>query len=209
MYARYIKRGLDILLSFFILLILLLPLLVMTVLGAIIMRGNPFFCQTRPGKNGKLFKLIKFRSMTNKYDASGALLPDAQRLTKYGQFIRATSLDELPEFLNILIGNMSFIGPRPLLVEYLPYYTEEENRRHEVLPGLTGLAQVNGRNGLSWEQRFALDVQYVDTISFLGDLKIVFLTVKAVFCRSGVQVDTAQQEGNFAQMRKAQLEEIK
>lgn len=209
MYARYIKRGLDILLSFFILLILLLPLLVMTVLGAIIMRGNPFFCQTRPGKNGKLFKLIKFRSMTNKYDASGALLPDAQRLTKYGQFIRATSLDELPEFLNILIGNMSFIGPRPLLVEYLPYYTEEENRRHEVLPGLTGLAQVNGRNGLSWEQRFALDVQYVDTISFLGDLKIVFLTIKAVFCRSGVQVDTAQQEGNFAQMRKAQLEEIK
>ncbi len=209
MYARYIKRGLDILLSFFILLILLLPLLVMTVLGAIIMRGNPFFCQTRPGKNGKLFKLIKFRSMTNKYDASGALLPDAQRLTKYGQFIRATSLDELPEFLNILIGNMSFIGPRPLLVEYLPYYTKEENRRHEVLPGLTGLAQVNGRNGLSWEQRFALDVQYVDTISFLGDLKIVFLTVKAVFCRSGVQVDTAQQEGNFAQMRKAQLEEIK
>ena len=209
MYARYIKRGLDILLSFFILLILFLPLLVMTVLGAIIMRGNPFFCQTRPGKNGKLFKLIKFRSMTNKYDASGTLLPDAQRLTKYGQFIRATSLDELPEFLNILIGNMSFIGPRPLLVEYLPYYTEEENRRHEVLPGLTGLAQVNGRNGLSWEQRFALDVQYVDTISFLGDLKIVFLTVKAVFCRSGVQVDTAQQEGNFAQMRKAQLEEIK
>ena len=209
MYARYIKRGLDILLSFFILLILFLPLLVMTVLGAIIMRGNPFFCQTRPGKNGKLFKLIKFRSMTNKYDASGTLLPDTQRLTKYGQFIRATSLDELPEFLNILIGNMSFIGPRPLLVEYLPYYTEEENRRHEVLPGLTGLAQVNGRNGLSWEQRFALDVQYVDTISFLGDLKIVFLTVKAVFCRSGVQVDTAQQEGNFAQMRKAQLEEIK
>lgn len=181
--------------------------LVMILLGAIFMGGNPFYTQARPGKNGKIFRLIKFRSMTNRKDSQGKLLPDAQRVTGYGRFIRAASLDELPEFLNIFIGNMAFIGPRPLLEEYLPYYTPEEMRRHEVLPGLTGLAQVSGRNGLSWEERFRLDVQYVDHLSFLLDVKIIFLTVKAVLCRSGVQVDTSKEEGNFAQIRKAQLQE--
>lgn len=207
MYKKFLKRCLDLLLSLMVLSILSPVFLVMILLGTIFMRGNPFYTQARPGKDGKIFRLIKFRSMTNRKDAEGKLLPDAQRVTAYGRFIRAASLDELPEFLNIFIGNMAFIGPRPLLVEYLPYYTPEEMRRHEVLPGLTGLAQVNGRNGLSWEERFRLDVQYVDSVSFLLDLKIVFLTVKAVVCRSGVQVDTSKEEGNFAQIRKEQLQE--
>ena len=207
MYKKFFKRLLDLFLSLMVLNLLSPIFLVMIVLGIIFMRGNPFYTQARPGKDGEIFHLIKFRSMTNRRDAKGELLPDCQRVTGYGRFIRATSLDELPEFLNIFVGDMAFIGPRPLLVEYLPYYTSEEMRRHEVLPGLTGLAQVSGRNGLSWEDRFRLDVRYVDSVSFLMDLKIVFLTVKAVVCRSGVQVDTAQEEGNFAQIRKAQLQE--
>lgn len=207
MYKKFLKRCLDLLLSLMVLSILSPVFLVMILLGTIFMRGNPFYTQERPGKDGKIFRLIKFRSMTNRKDARGVLLPDAQRVTAYGRFIRAASLDELPEFLNILIGNMAFIGPRPLLVEYLPYYNSEEMRRHEVLPGLTGLAQVNGRNGLSWEERFRLDVQYVDNLSFLLDVKIVFLTVKAVLCRSGVQVDTSREEGNFARIRREQLQE--
>lgn len=207
MYKKFFKRLLDLFLSLMVLNLLSPIFVVMIVLGMIFMRGNPFYTQARPGKDGEIFHLIKFRSMTNRRDAKGELLPDCQRVTGYGRFIRATSLDELPEFLNIFVGDMAFIGPRPLLVEYLPYYTSEEMRRHEVLPGLTGLAQVSGRNGLSWEDRFRLDVRYVDSVSFLMDLKIVFLTVKAVVCRSGVQVDTAQEEGNFAQIRKAQLQE--
>lgn len=207
MYKKFLKRCLDLLLSLMVLSILSPVFLVMILLGTIFMRGNPFYTQERPGKDGKIFRLIKFRSMTNRKDARGVLLPDAQRVTAYGRFIRAASLDELPEFLNILIGNMAFIGPRPLLVEYLPYYSSEEMRRHEVLPGLTGLAQVNGRNGLSWEERFRLDVQYVDNLSFLLDVKIIFLTVKAVLCRSGVQVDTSREEGNFARIRREQLQE--
>lgn len=207
MYKKFFKRLLDLFLSLVVLNLLSPIFVVMIVLGMIFMRGNPFYTQARPGKDGEIFHLIKFRSMTNRRDAKGELLPDCQRVTGYGRFIRATSLDELPEFLNIFVGDMAFIGPRPLLVEYLPYYTSEEMRRHEVLPGLTGLAQVSGRNGLSWEDRFRLDVRYVDSVSFLMDLKIVFLTVKAVVCRSGVQVDTAQEEGNFAQIRKAQLQE--
>lgn len=207
MYKKFLKRCLDLLLSLLVLTLLSPVFLVMIILGAILMGGNPFYTQARPGKNGEIFRLIKFRSMTNRKDAEGKLLPDAQRVTGYGCFIRAASLDELPEFLNIFIGDMAFIGPRPLLEEYLPYYTPEEMRRHEVLPGLTGLAQVSGRNGLSWEERFQLDVRYVDSLSFLLDLKIVFLTVKAVVCRSGVQVDTSKEEGNFAQIRRAQLQE--
>lgn len=207
MYKRYIKRVLDTLLAFLVLTALSPVILVMTVLGAVIQKGNPFYTQRRPGKNGECFRLIKFRSMSNKRDENGRLLPDAERVTGYGRFIRATSLDELPEFLNILKGDMAFIGPRPLLEEYLPYYTKEEMRRHEVLPGLTGLAQVSGRNGLSWEERFRLDVRYVDTVSLALDAKIVFMTVKAVLCRSGVQVDTSKEEGNFAQIRAAQLQE--
>ena len=207
MYKKYIKRCLDAVLSFLVLTILSPVFLIMMLLGTIIQGGNPFYTQRRPGKNGKCFRLIKFRSMNNKRDEEGNLLPDADRVTKYGRLIRATSLDELPEFLNILKGDMAFIGPRPLLEEYLPYYSKEEMRRHDVLPGLTGLAQVSGRNGLSWEDRFRLDVRYVDTVSFGLDVKIVFLTVKAVLCRSGVQVDTSKEEGNFAQIRKAQLQE--
>ena len=207
MYRKFLKRCLDLFLSLVVLNVLSPVFLVMILLGAIFMGGNPFYTQARPGKNGKIFRLIKFRSMTNRKDSQGKLLPDAQRVTGYGRFIRAASLDELPEFLNIFIGDMAFIGPRPLLEEYLPYYTPEEMRRHEVLPGLTGLAQVSGRNGLSWEERFRLDVQYVDHLSFLLDVKIVFLTIKAVLCRSGVQVDTSKEEGNFAQIRKAQLQE--
>lgn len=207
MYKRYIKRILDTFLAFLVLTVLSPVFLVMTVLGAIVMRGNPFYTQKRPGKNGKCFRLIKFRSMSNKRDEKGQLLPDAERVTAYGRLIRAASVDELPEFLNILKGDMAFIGPRPLLEEYLPYYTKEEMRRHDVLPGLTGLAQVSGRNGLSWEDRFRLDVRYVDTVTFALDVKIVFMTVKAVLCRSGVQVDTSKEEGNFAQIRAAQLQE--
>lgn len=207
MYKKYVKRLLDILLSILVLGILSPVFLLMILLGWIFMRGNPFYTQPRPGKGGRIFRLIKFRSMTNRRDATGQLLPDSQRVTKYGSFIRSVSLDELPEFLNILIGDMAFIGPRPLLEEYLPYYTPEEMRRHDVLPGLTGLAQVNGRNALSWEERFRLDVQYVDTLSFVLDIKIIFLTIKAVLCRSGVQVDTTCEEGNFARIRQAQLQE--
>ena len=153
------------------------------------MRGNPFFTQERPGKNEKIFKLIKFRSMDNRKDKDGNLLPDDIRLNKYGRLLRKTSLDELPEAFNILKGDMSVIGPRPLLVEYLPRYNAEQHRRHEVRPGLSGYAQVNGRNAISWEQKFEYDVEYVEKESFLLDLKIIFLTVGKVLHRSGINQD--------------------
>ncbi|MBO4962395.1 MAG: sugar transferase, partial [Clostridia bacterium] len=156
------------------------------IVGAIVMKGNPFFTQDRPGKNGKIFKLIKFRSMNNKKDENGNLLPDELRLTKYGKFLRATSLDELPELFNIFIGQMSIVGPRPLLVKYLPLYSPEQARRHEVRPGLTGYAQVNGRNSLSWPEKFKLDVEYVDTYSLFGDIKIILKTIIKVFKREGI-----------------------
>ena len=166
------------------------------------MKGNPFFAQKRPGKNEKIFKLIKFRTMSNAKDKSGKLLPDNQRLNKYGKFLRKTSLDELPELINILIGNMSIVGPRPLLVEYLPYYNDDEKKRHNVRPGLTGWAQVNGRNSVDWLSRFKLDVFYVQNVSLLMDLKIILLTIKKVITKSDVAEDTNKSEGNFAQMRK-------
>jgi lipopolysaccharide/colanic/teichoic acid biosynthesis glycosyltransferase len=144
------------------------------------------FKQARPGKNEKIFNLYKFRTMTNKKDKDGNLLPDEKRLTKFGKFLRSTSLDELPELFNILFGQMSFIGPRPLLVRYLPYYTKEEHHRHDVTPGLTGWAQVNGRNNLIWDERFKMDLEYVDSISFAKDIKIVLLTIKKVICRSDI-----------------------
>ena len=150
-------------------------LLVLTVLGAIKMKGNPFFTQLRPGKDEKIFKLIKFRSMTCEKDKDGNFLPDEQRLTRYGKLLRSTSLDELPEIINILKGDMSIVGPRPLLPEYLPYYTDEERRRHDVRPGLTGLAQVNGRKTISWDDKLAYDTQYVDGITFFADMKIILL----------------------------------
>ena len=207
MYAKYIKRILDILLSGCALLVLTPVLPVLTVLGAIMMKGNPFFTQLRPGKDEKIFRLIKFRSMTCETDKQGNLLPDEQRLNSYGKFLRATSLDELPELINIFIGHMSIVGPRPLLVSYLPYYNEEEKHRHDVRPGLTGLAQVNGRNNLTWEQKFAYDLEYVRSISLSMDMKVIFTTIGKVLKRSDVQTDTQYNEGNFAQLRKAALEE--
>ncbi|MCI6089228.1 MAG: sugar transferase [Solobacterium sp.] len=191
MYARYIKRLLDFILSLIALVILSPILLVFIVIGAIKMGGNPFFTQERPGKDGKIFKLIKFRTMTNKKDADGNLLPDDQRLTSYGKFLRSTSVDELLELINILKGDMSIIGPRPLLVKYLPLYNDFQKHRHDVRPGLTGYAQVNGRNSISWEERFKLDVDYVQNITFMGDVKIIFDTVYKVFKRDGISSGTS------------------
>ena len=195
MYSKCFKRIIDFTLSMIALAILLPLLLILTVIGAVAMGGNPFFVQQRPGKkdkhgNEKIFYLIKFRTMSNKRDANGELLPDDVRLNKYGRFLRSTSLDELPELINILKGDMSIVGPRPLLVKYIPRYTEEQRKRHNVRPGLTGLAQVSGRNAISWEERFALDVQYVENVTLAEDIKIILRTVKAVLVRDGISSDT-------------------
>lgn len=206
MYRRFFKRLLDILLSLCIL-VLLSPVYVILIVLVRIKLGSPvFFRQERPGLNGGIFTLYKFRTMTDARDKDGKLLPDKDRLTSFGKFLRSSSLDELPEFFNILKGDMSFIGPRPLLVSYLPYYTERESLRHTVRPGLTGLAQVSGRNFIDWDRRLAKDVEYVEGLSFLMDLKVLFLSVKVVLCRSDVAEDTNQSEGNFAQIRKERLE---
>jgi len=186
MYARFFKRVLDLFLSFCALVCLSPLLMVLSLVGAVAMKGNPFFTQQRPGLHERIFKLIKFRTMTNEKDKDGNLLPDSVRLNKYGRFLRSTSLDELPELINIFKGDMSIVGPRPLSVKYLPFYTEEERKRHSILPGLTGLAQVNGRNDLSWEDKFRFDLQYAADISFVNDVKIVCLTVKKVFVHEGI-----------------------
>ena len=186
MYAKYFKRVIDFTLALCALIALSPVLLVLTILGAYKMKGNPFFTQLRPGKDEKIFKLIKFRSMTCETDENGNLLPDEVRLTKYGTILRSTSLDELPELINILIGDMAVIGPRPLLVQYLPLYNERQKRRHEVRPGLSGLAQVNGRNSLTWEQKFEDDVRYVENITFIGDMKIILTTLLKVVQREGI-----------------------
>lgn len=196
MYARFFKRALDFILSLLALIVLLPVLLILTVLGAIAMGGNPFFVQPRPGKKGKdgqerIFKLIKFRTMDNRKDKEGNLLPDDVRLNQYGRILRSTSLDELPELINILIGDMSIVGPRPLLVKYLPRYSEEQRHRHDARPGLTGYAQVNGRNTISWEEKFKLDVAYVRNITFLGDVKIIWKTVMYVLKREGISSETS------------------
>ena len=190
-YARYIKRLLDFVLSLLALIVLSPILIIFSIIGANKMGGNPFFTQERPGKDGKIFKLIKFRTMTNKKDKDGNLLPDDQRLTSYGKFLRSTSIDELLELINILKGDMSIIGPRPLLVKYLPLYNDYQKHRHDVRPGLTGYAQVNGRNSISWEERFDLDVQYVQNITFIGDVKIIWNTVYKVLKRDGISSDTS------------------
>lgn len=207
MYPKYIKRILDFLLSLSALLVLSPVLLILTVLGAIKMKGNPFFTQQRPGKDEKIFRLIKFRTMTCEKDENGKLLPDDLRLTKYGKFLRSTSLDELPELFNILVGHMSIVGPRPLLVEYLPYYTAEEKHRHDVRPGLTGLAQINGRNNLTWEQKFAYDLEYVNHLTFAADVKIIFGTVAKVVKRSDIAVGSEYTGGKFLDQRKGKAEE--
>ncbi len=191
MYAKFFKRLFDIVLSFCALVILSPLLVIFAVLGAIFMRGNPFFCQERPGKNEKIFKLIKFRSMDNRKDKNGNLLPDSVRLNKYGRLLRASSLDELPELFNILKGDMSIIGPRPLLVRYLDRYNEEQHHRHDVRPGLTGYAQAHGRNAVSWEDKFAMDVWYTKHITFLGDIRIIWDTVMTVLKREGISSETS------------------
>ena len=209
MYAKCFKRVLDFILSLMALIMLSPVLLVLTALGAIKMKGNPFFTQLRPGKDEKIFKLIKFRSMTCEKDKDGNFLPDEQRLTRYGQILRRTSLDEIPELINILKGDMSIVGPRPLLVEYLPWYNETEKHRHDVRPGLTGWAQVCGRNSVCWDDRFKLDLEYVNNISLKTDVKILFLTVRKVLGGSDVAQDTRVVEGNFAQIRREQAEKVK
>lgn len=190
-YEKYIKRLMDMVLSGAAL-VVLSPVLLVTALLVRTRLGSPvIFCQERPGKDEKIFKLYKFRSMTDARDENGELLPDEVRLTRFGKLLRATSLDELPELWNILRGDMSIVGPRPLLVRYLPRYNQEQRRRHDVRPGLTGWAQVNGRNAISWEEKFRLDVWYVENLSFLLDLKILFMTVKKVICREGISAENA------------------
>ena len=191
LYRVFFKRFYDILLSAIAILLLSPVLIILIVLGAIKMKGNPFFTQLRPGKKEKVFRLIKFRTMTCEKDKEGNLLPDEKRLTRYGKILRSTSLDELPELFNIFLGHMSIVGPRPLLVAYLPRYNAEQRRRHEVRPGLTGYAQVHGRNAISWQERFALDVRYVDSVSLWLDIKILFQTVFAVLKREGISSETS------------------
>lgn len=182
MYAKFLKRMLDFALSLTALIVLSPVLLILAVLGAVKMKGNPFFTQSRPGKDEKIFKMIKFRSMTHEKDDRGNYLSDEQRLTRYGKFLRSTSLDELPELINILKGDMSIVGPRPQLVKDMVFMTREQRVRHSVRPGLTGLAQVNGRNNISWEDKFNYDLQYINNgITFWNDVKIIFMTVGKVF----------------------------
>ena len=200
MYKNYLKRLFDFLAAFFGLLVLS-PLFIVVMIGLYVAnQGKPFFFQTRPGKDEKMFRIVKFKTMNDKKDSEGNLLTDAERLTKIGTLVRKTSLDEIPQLLNVLKGDMSIIGPRPLLVEYLPLYNETQKRRHYVKPGITGWAQINGRNAISWEDKFTLDVYYVENQSFLLDLKIIFLTIKKVFVSEGIsqqgQATTTKFEGS-------------
>ena len=187
MYKNFLKRLFDFCISLVALIVLSPIFIVLVVLNSIKMKGNPFFVQERPGWNEKIFKLIKFRSMTEEKDENGNYLPDEVRLTKYGEWLRNSSLDEIPELLNILKGDMAIVGPRPLLVQYLPLYNEEQHHRHDVRPGLTGLAQVNGRFNILWQEKFKYDVEYVNNVTFLGDLKIIFKTVALVFKKDNVE----------------------
>ena len=188
MYRKYIKRILDFIFALIGIIITSPILLILYILVLIFMGFPAIFKQERPGKDEKIFKLYKFRTMTNKKDKNGNLLPDADRLTKFGKFLRKTSLDELPEFFNILFGQMSFIGPRPLLVDYLPFYTKKERHRHDVRPGLTGWAQINGRNLLNWDERFKKDLEYVHNVNLIFDIKIVMLTIKCVLFKENIQM---------------------
>ena len=199
-YARYIKRLLDILLSGCALIVLSPVLLIVAVLVRVKLGSPVIFCQERPGKNEKIFKMYKFRSMTDAQDENGELLPDEARLTRFGKLLRSTSLDELPELWNILKGDMSIVGPRPQLVRDMVFMTPEQRRRHSVTPGLTGLAQVSGRNAISWEDKLATDLRYIQHVTFWGDMKIVLLTVKKVFCREDISaqgMDTAEDLGDY------------
>ena len=211
MYARFFKRFIDFFLALLALSVLSPLLLLLTVIGAIVMKGNPFFTQLRPGKIDKktgrerIFKLIKFRTMTNARDKDGNLLPDEKRLVAYGRFLRSTSLDELPELINILLGDMAVVGPRPLLVKYLELYSEEQRRRHLIRPGLTGYAQVHGRNTISWEEKFKLDVFYIDNITFFGDVKIIVQTLFSVLRKDGINSSTSATMEEFMGTEKEEL----
>lgn len=188
-YGNCIKRVLDFSAALIVLAVLLVPFLALAALLAAANRGTPFFCQTRPGRRGKLFRIVKFKTMTDEKDARGELLPDERRLTRAGRLVRSLSLDELPQLFNVLAGQMSFIGPRPLLPEYLPLYSAEQARRHDVRPGITGWAQVNGRNSISWDRKFELDVWYVDHLSLLLDARIILLTLAKVVQRQGISAE--------------------
>ena len=205
-YKRFVKRPMDFILSL-IAIILLSPVLLVVAILVRTKLGSPvLFKQKRPGLNEEVFMMYKFRTMTDEKDASGNLLPDEVRLTRFGKLLRSTSLDELPELFNILKGDMSVIGPRPLLVQYLPLYNEHQKRRHEVRPGLSGLAQISGRNAISWEDKFNLDVVYVDQISFIGDWKIIFMTVKKVIVREDISSETAATMEPFTGNKKEEIE---
>ncbi len=210
MYRNCMKRCLDFLLSLCGLILLSPVLLILAVLVRVKLGSPVLFKQERPGRNEKIFTLCKFRTMTDEKDEKGNLLPDAVRLTKFGKFLRGTSLDELPELFNILKGDMSIVGPRPLLVSYLPYYSERERLRHSVRPGLTGLAQVSGRNYIDWDRRLAKDVEYVENLSFRMDMKVLWMTVQTVLGHTEeVAQDTNAVEGNFAEIRRKRIEEEK
>lgn len=200
MYASFFKRGIDFVLSLLALTVLSPIILILIVLGAVMMKGNPFFTQLRPGKDEKIFRLIKFRTMTCETDENGKLLPDEVRLVPYGKFLRSTSLDELPELINILKGDMAVVGPRPQLVRDMVFMTENERKRHTVRPGLTGLAQCSGRNNMSWEKKFEYDLEYIKRITFFGDIKIIFKTAFKVLKRDGINEEgmaTAMDLGDY------------
>lgn len=206
MYAKYIKRPMDFILSLVAIICLSWLMVIIAVLVRIKLGSPVLFAQERPGKDEKIFKMYKFRSMTDERDENGRLLPDEVRLTKFGKLLRKTSLDELPELFCILKGDMSIVGPRPLLVEYLPYYTEQEHHRHDVRPGLTGLAQVNGRNFLDWSSRLTMDVKYIRNISFIGDVIIIIKTACKIFKKSDIADNTNAIEGNLAEIRRIKEE---
>ncbi|MEH7461461.1 sugar transferase [Bacillus thuringiensis] len=205
-YKRFLKRPMDFILSL-IAIIILSPVFVIVAIFVRVKLGGPvLFKQKRPGLNENVFMMYKFRTMTDERDENGELLPDSVRLTKFGRFLRATSLDELPELFNILKGDMSIIGPRPLLVQYLPLYNEHQKRRHEVRPGLSGLAQVSGRNAISWEDKFNLDVEYIDNVSFIEDWKIILLTIKKVLVKEGINSETAATMEPFRGSKEGRVE---
>ena len=198
LYEHYLKRPIDFFCGIIIVVLFSWLYIILMILGMIFMRGNPFFVQERPGKNEKIFKLIKFRTMDNRRDKEGNLLPDEVRLNKYGRFLRKTSLDEIPEAFNIIKGDMSFVGPRPLLIQYLTLYSDKQRQRHDVRPGLSGYAQVNGRNSITWTHKFELDCEYVRRITFVGDIKILFQTVvKAVIKQEGISSATSDTMEDF------------
>lgn len=204
-YERYFKRAFDLFCGVVALLVFWWLYIIIAVLVRVKLGSPVLFCQKRPGKDEKIFKLYKFRTMTDGRDENGKLLPDEMRLTKFGRALRATSLDELPEVFNILKGEMSIVGPRPLTIQYLPYYSEEERHRHDVRPGLTGLAQINGRNFVDWDHRLAFDVEYVKKITLVGDVRIIFQTALKFVKKEDIAVDTNKVETNFAEERQAKL----